>query len=114
MRMAQVTIRCAVRFDLQDALLTVELASRGSLYSFAVVHVDHGDLHAPFTIGEVQQDDGPLIRVTMADGPAAIGDRVQARWATVSTEEDGDQVIEPRFSAASASQGVEIAAPILI
>jgi uncharacterized OB-fold protein len=86
----------------QDALLTLELPARGTLHSFAVVHVHHGDLEAPFTIGEVQLDDGPLVRVTMCDGPVAIGDHVQAQWATITTDENGDEIVEPRFASPSA------------
>jgi uncharacterized OB-fold protein len=47
----------------------VEIAARGTLISFAMVRKHMGsDIEAPFAIGEVRLDDGPVIRCTLADG----------------------------------------------
>lgn len=67
----------------------------GTLHSVATVHLYQGqDIEAPFAIGEVQLDAGPLIRVTMTElyERDAIGSRVEAVWTPV-----GDRV-EPRFA----------------
>jgi uncharacterized OB-fold protein len=76
------------------------LRAAGRLYSFATVHLHHGgDLEAPFTIGEVQLDTGPLIRATMASDEAnlAVGDRVHAVWRVARVDEHGNEVVEPAF-----------------
>ena len=72
----------------------VTLAARGRLHSFATVHRHRGaDIEAPFTVGEVILDDGPIVRVTMVGNDGfAIGDPVQAEWAVL-----GDDKVEPRF-----------------
>jgi uncharacterized protein len=80
-----------------DSLQLMDLAARGTLYSYAVVHVHHGDLEAPFVIGEVQLHDGPVVRVMMADAPVSIGDPVQAQWTTIAVDENGNEVVEPWF-----------------
>jgi hypothetical protein len=61
------------------------------------VHLYQGhDIEAPFAIGEIQLDAGPLIRATMADlvEPEAIGSRVAVVWTAVNDR------IEPRFTVA--------------
>src|SRR4051812_32038999 len=68
-----------------EALVAVPLTAAGELYSFATVHLHRGkDIEAPFTVGEISLDDGPLIRclLTANDG-FAIGDRVVAEWVVV-------------------------------
>jgi uncharacterized OB-fold protein len=78
----------------------VELEAAGSLFTFAEVHVYRGaDIEAPFTIGEVELDSGPLIRVTMGpDQPdLAVGDRVRGVWRVATIDEQGDEVVEPAF-----------------
>jgi len=66
----------------------------GTLHSVATVHLYQGhDIEAPFAIGEVQLDAGPLIRVTMAEivERDAIGSRVGVVWTAASDR------VEPRF-----------------
>jgi hypothetical protein len=73
------------------------LAPEGVLHSVATVHLYQGhDIEAPFAIGEIQLDGGPLIRATMADlvERDAIGARVDAVWTTVNDR------VEPRFRVA--------------
>ena len=77
-----------------------DLQPEGILHSVATVHLYQGhDLEAPFAIGEIQLDGGPLIRGTMAAlvEPDAIGARVAAEWVTLRTDDDGNEVVEPRF-----------------
>lgn len=84
----------------EDALERVDLEAAGRLYTFATVHLHHGgDLATPFTIGEVQLDAGPLIRVTMAPDQedVAIGARVRAVWRVARVDDHGDEVVEPAF-----------------
>ena len=78
----------------------VSLAAAGVLHSVATVHLHQGhDIEAPFAIGEIQLDDGPLIRATMLEplGLESIGQRVDAVWFTVRTDDEGHEVVEPRF-----------------
>jgi len=70
------------------------LEPAGTLHSVATVHLYQGhDIEAPFAIGEVQLDAGPLIRVTMAElvERDAIGSRVGVVWTAANDR------IEPRF-----------------
>lgn len=51
-----------------EAMAPVEIAARGTLLSFAAVHKHMGaDIAAPFAIGEIRLDDGPVIRCTLDD-----------------------------------------------
>ena len=84
-----------------DAIGTVSLAGAGTVHSVATVHLHGGkDIDAPFTIAEIQLDDGPLIRATLVElvEPDAIGSRAEARWCVVRVDEDGNDVVEPRFA----------------
>jgi uncharacterized OB-fold protein len=80
-------------------LHAVTLAGRGRLHSFATVHLHRGgDIEAPFTMAEIELDDGPVIRATMvANDGFAIGDRVEAEWVVVKVDDDGQETVEPRF-----------------
>jgi len=52
-----------------EAMADVEIATRGALISFAVVRKHMGaDIEAPFAIGEIRLEAGPVIRCTLADG----------------------------------------------
>ena len=78
----------------------IVLEATGVLHSVATVHLYQGhDIEAPFAIGEIQLDAGPLIRATMAEVVErdAIGARVAASWATLRADDDGNDVVEPRF-----------------
>ena len=82
--------------DLQE----VTLAGRGRLHSSATVHRHRGgDIEAPFTVGEIVLDDGPLIRATMMSNDAiTIGEPVAAEWFVTKTDDDGSETVEPRFA----------------
>ena len=86
-----------------SSLEPISLAATGVLHSVATVHLHQGhDIEAPFAIGEIQLDDGPLIRGTMLEPLKleSIGQRVEAVWFTLRTEDDGHEVVEPRFDVA--------------
>lgn len=52
-------------------LAPTQLRARGVLVSFAHVHRHAGrDIVAPFSIGEIRLDDGPLIRCTLSSSQA--------------------------------------------
>src|SRR3954454_8548514 len=82
-----------------EALVSVTLVAAGELYSFATVHLHRAkDIEAPFTVGEISLDDGPLIRGVMTTNDGfAIGDRVVAEWVVVGADEAGEDIVEPRF-----------------
>jgi uncharacterized protein len=96
-----VAIGCDLCGAGEASLEPIELEASGILHSFATVHVHHGDLEAPFTIGEVQLKAGPLIRATMAPDQAnlAIGQQISAVWRVARVDDEGIEVVEPVFVA---------------
>jgi uncharacterized protein len=90
-------IGCEVCGAPESALQPELLVAAGVLYSVATVHHYSGkDIAVPFTMAEVDLDDGPLIRATLVDeaDASSIGARVQGDWVEVA----GDQTFELRFS----------------
>ncbi len=85
----------------EDHLDPADLAASGTVYSLATVHRHRGrDVEAPFVMGEIQLDDGPLIRATMAvaEHEVSIGQRVVAQWLVQRTDDEGNDIVEPRFA----------------
>ena len=73
-----------------ESLQPIALQGRGQLRCAATVHV-HADEKrlAPFVIGTIALDDGPVIRTLLLDAPAdheAAGTRVEATFVAVDTE----------------------------
>jgi uncharacterized OB-fold protein len=99
-----VTIGCDVCGAEEISLKKVDLETVGWLYSFATVHLHRGDLETPFTIGEIQLEAGPLIRVTMApDQPdLKIGQHMHAVWHVTGVDDNGQEIVEPVFEAGQA------------
>jgi uncharacterized OB-fold protein len=94
------SIGCEVCGAGESSLAPVALEATGVLHSVATVHLHQGpDIDAPFAIGEIELDGGPLIRATMHEplNIDAIGHRVDATWFTLRVDEQGDEVVEPRF-----------------
>ena len=87
-----------------DKLDAVQLAGRGTLHSYATVHLYMGtDIKAPFTIGLIVLDDGPAISSTLTnptDEGLAIGDRMKSVLVTASTDQAGNEMVELRFAKA--------------
>jgi hypothetical protein len=96
-------IGCEVCGAGADQLSSTSIAATGVLHSVATVHLYHGDdITAPFAVGEIQLDAGPLIRCTLVDllDLDAIGRRVEAHWVVARLDADGNEVVEPRFALA--------------
>jgi uncharacterized protein len=94
------TIGCDVCGGHSELLERMTISASGVLYSVATVHSHQGDRAAPFTIGEILLDAGPLIRAEVVSGQAdlAIEERVEARWQVIRVDEQGHDVVEPVFS----------------
>jgi uncharacterized OB-fold protein len=86
-----------------ERLLPTPVAAGGTVHSLAQVHLHRGEPETPFTIAEIQLDDGPLIRGTLGRGAAEprIGDVVRAVWAVTRIEDNGDEIVEPVFVGAA-------------
>jgi hypothetical protein len=87
-----------------EKLQPVQLAGRGTLHSYATVHLHMGkDIEAPFTIGLIVLDDGPAISSILTnrtDEGLAIGDRMKSALVAASTDQDGNEMVELRFAKA--------------
>lgn len=74
-------------------LAPTTLGGRGRLVASARVHIHAGPgREAPFTVGSVQLDDGPLVRALLDVGdsqPLTPGTRMQARLAPETRPERG-------------------------
>ncbi|MCG8577701.1 MAG: zinc ribbon domain-containing protein [Flavobacteriales bacterium] len=94
-------IGCEVCGATADNLTEIGIDAAGVLDSVATVHVYAGDdMQVPFTVGEIRLADGPLIR-GLFDSEIdlqEIGAPVHASWKTVGVDENGDEMVEPRFS----------------
>jgi uncharacterized protein len=87
-----------------DALQPFELKGRGTLRCASTVHV-HADEKrtAPFVIGMVALDEGPVVRTLIFDAPAdheAPGTLVEAVFVPVLTEQG--EALDLRFRAVNA------------
>jgi uncharacterized OB-fold protein len=90
-----------------SALQPFALAARGRLRSAATVHV-HADEKraAPFVIGTIALDDGPLVRTLLVDPPPdreAPGTRVEAILMPVATSQSEREAMDLRFRPTSAA-----------
>jgi uncharacterized OB-fold protein len=77
----------------------VELDARGTLLSFATVHLHQSkSIAAPFVIGEVGLDGGPTVRVTLVeadDRGLRIGERMRG---VLHPSPGGEGSLELRFT----------------
>jgi uncharacterized protein len=85
----------------REELEAVAVPGRGSLHSFATVHLHQGKgIEAPFTVGVILLDDGPAIRsilTTRTDQGLQAGDRMSATMVSQGKDEQGREVMELRF-----------------
>jgi uncharacterized OB-fold protein len=85
----------------REELEAVALPGRGKLHSFATVHLHQGKgIEAPFTVGVILLDDGPVIRAILTsrtDEGLHAGDRMNATMVSQGTDEQGREVMELRF-----------------
>ncbi len=81
-------------------LTPTTLQALGKIHAAATVHLHGGkDIKAPFTVAEIVLDDGPLIRglLTEVIEEDVIEARVAGEWVVTGQDEDGKDVLEPRF-----------------
>ena len=87
------------------ALVDVDLATDGTLTSFATVHMHQAkNIAAPFVIGEVELDAGPTVRATMVeanDAALAVGVRVAGRLHPAPAADGAAAKFELRFAKAA-------------
>lgn len=95
-------IGCEVCGAPDDQLDDVHLTARGRIHASATVHMHRGrGTEAPFTVAEVVLDDGPVVRALMASNDEVdVGARVEAAWFVTTTDDDGNEIVEPRFAVA--------------
>jgi uncharacterized OB-fold protein len=96
---------CEVCGALPERTEPAELDAVGVLRSFATVHRHGGTgIEAPFVVGEIALDAGPMVRAVIAGGhELRIGDRVRALlWTVPASGASGDQEqkVELRFEPA--------------
>ena len=84
-----------------EELEAVALPGRGTLHSFATVHLHQGKgIEAPFTVGVILLDGGPAIRsilTTRTGEGLRAGDRMSATMVSQGKDEQGREVMELRF-----------------
>jgi uncharacterized protein len=83
-----------------DALTPTVLATVGTVYALAEVHLHHGSPPAPFTIAEIVLDAGPLVRAMVHPDAAGlqVGSRVVGSWYVTEVSESGTETVEPAFA----------------
>jgi uncharacterized protein len=86
-----------------DAIASKTLQAVGTLVTAAHVHM-HADKRrtAPFAIGTIKLDDGPVIRTMLSNTQMAgeLGIRVQGEWVQVTSDE-GRAAMDLRFNRVS-------------
>jgi hypothetical protein len=97
-----IPIGCEVCGATDEFLEPATLEPRGLVHSIATVHLHQGEPAAPFVVAEIQLDSGPLVRATvLSEAPhLTIGERVWAVWVVTNVNDDGDEIVEPRFTGA--------------
>jgi uncharacterized protein len=85
-----------------DALQALALSGRGTLMASATVHL-HADKGrpAPFTIGKIALEDGPVVRTLLVDADAGVppGTEMIATLVPIGSAEDGGTIVDLRFAA---------------
>ena len=88
----------------EASAIRVKEAEVGEALRPGMLYVCPGSHHLRISAaGNIQLDDGPLIRATLIGLPGldTIGRRVQAQWVVARTDSDGNEVVEPRFAVVS-------------
>ncbi|MBY4947703.1 OB-fold domain-containing protein [Cupriavidus respiraculi] len=93
-----------------DALAPALLDGHGTLLARATVHMHaRPERVAPFVIGTVRLDDGPLVRTlldTAPDTPPPVGARVRATLVEVAGADPASLARDLRFAAMEAAPSV--------
>lgn len=83
-----------------DALAPRALSSGGRLLASATVHMHMGKSRvAPFVVGSIILDDGPIVRTLIIEdsGPLSNGDRMIGTLVTVRSDAAGEEFLDFRF-----------------
>jgi uncharacterized OB-fold protein len=95
------TLGCEVCGRHGDALRPMRLTGRGRLLSATIVHL-HADppRPAPFTIGKIALDDGPVVRTLLetAEERAPPGTTMVAALSSIGVADDGSAILDLRFT----------------
>ncbi len=85
-----------------DSLKPRALVGRGRLVSSAVVHLHAGERPAPFVVGAIALDDGPVVRTLLAETATALppGTPMVGALVPAPPGEDGAPRVDLRFIAA--------------
>jgi len=84
-----------------EALQPADIAGSGTLLASAVVHTHPGEREAPFIVGTIQLNDGPVVR-TLIDysveaAPLKPGQAVEAVLSPVGESAEGEPLLDLRF-----------------
>ena len=81
------------------------LAARGRLVASAVVHLHAGERPAPFVVGAIALDDGPVVRTLLTGTDVSLppGCRMVGTLVPVTPAEDGTPRVDFRFAPATGS-----------
>jgi len=79
------------------------LAGRGRLVASAVVHIHFGERPAPFVVGAIALEDGPVVRTLLAGTETALtpGTPMVTTLVPIAPGEDGAPRVDLRFTAES-------------
>ena len=87
-----------------DQISAYDLVGRGTLQSYATVHVYQGeDIKTPFTVGAVSLDGGPTIRAVLTcptDEGLSLGAPMQSVFVPIGQDDSGREIVELRFEPA--------------
>lgn len=93
----------------ESALFPCHLAACGTVHASVTVHMHHSaEISVPFAVAEIVLDDGPLVLALLADPTDVdvhVGDRVRAVWTITAVDDDGVQLVEPRFTTTTSEPG---------
>jgi uncharacterized protein len=93
---------CEVCGALASEFDTIALKGRGTLKSFATVHVHHGKgIEAPFTVGVIALAEGPVVRAVLierTDTGLKIGDTMHSVLVSAGADDNANQIVELRFT----------------
>ena len=81
----------------------VELSARGTIHSLATVHRHHDKaMETPFTVATVVLDDGPSVKAVLVGDliDAAVGTEVVGVTQATGHDDDGNELLDLRFTPA--------------
>jgi uncharacterized OB-fold protein len=95
-------VGCEICGAPQESLRPAPLRTAGRLQAFATVYRHPGrDIETPFTVAEIELDDGPIVRALMdtpTDDDLTVNDRVTGTWIGCGATEQGEEIVDLRFT----------------